>query len=307
MDRDDFIIHVYCLVCDHYRAIIKRLPRPLRQSGFAPELTDEEVICMEICAEMFKMDKDKDLFSYFVTHYAHFFPRLKERTGFVRQAAALWWIKTLIQKRIIQVHHAHLDPVQAVDTVPLPVCVYTRSSRDRCFAGEADYGYCAAKDEKYYGFKLGLRVSRCGFITHYPLLDARSHDLKHLPTLVEEFQGIAPGDKGFLDPWTQNLLQEQGILVVASKRKNMKAASPHSKLLLKACARWRKKIETVASHLTERFAVGRIRVHDLWHYQHRLIRKILAHTVAVALNIQLKRPPLDLDGLVNINSLQVTH
>jgi hypothetical protein len=50
--------------------------------------------------------------------------------------------------------------------------------------------------------------------------------------------------------------------------------------------------------LTERFAVERIRVHDLWHYQHRLIRKVLAHTVAVFLNLQMGRPPLDLDGLV---------
>ncbi|HSH78340.1 MAG TPA: hypothetical protein VLA19_07385 [Herpetosiphonaceae bacterium] len=37
---------------------------------------------------------------------------------------------------------------------------------------------------------------------------------------------------------------------------------------------------------------------DLWHYQHRLIRKILAHTVVVFLNLQLGRKPLDLDGLV---------
>ena len=90
-------------------------------------------------------------------------------------------------------------------------------------------------------------------------------------------------------------------------RQNMKAPSPHCKALLKVCARWRKKVETVASHLTERFAVARIRVHDLWHFQHRLIRKVLAHTVAVAINIQLRRPPLDLDGLVSINSTQVAH
>ena len=54
----------------------------------------------------------------------------------------------------------------------------------------------------------------------------------------------------------------------------------------------------MGSHLTERFAVARIRVHDLWHFHHRLIRKVLAHTVGVFLNLQLGRPPLDLDGLV---------
>jgi hypothetical protein len=42
MDRDDFIITVYCLVCEHYQAI--KAAYPLRRGGFAPALTDEEVI-----------------------------------------------------------------------------------------------------------------------------------------------------------------------------------------------------------------------------------------------------------------------
>jgi len=53
----------------------------------------------------------------------------------------------------------------------------------------------------------------------------------------------------------------------------------------------------VGSQLTEHFAVARIRVHDWWHYQHRLIRKVLAHTVVVFLNLQMGRQPLDLEGL----------
>jgi hypothetical protein len=36
--------------------------------------------------------------------------------------------------------------VQIIDTLPVPICGYTRSVRDRCFKPEADYGYCAAKD-----------------------------------------------------------------------------------------------------------------------------------------------------------------
>jgi len=168
MDRDDFIIHVYCLVCECYQAVIESLPRPLRSAGFEPELSDAEVIAIEICGEMFKLPQDTDIFTYFVTHYGHFFPQLRQRSGFVRQAAALWQVKARLQKRLLQLHGADCDPVQAIDTMPLPVCARARGHRDRCFVGEADYGFCAAKDEHYYGFKLGLRVSRCGFITHYP-------------------------------------------------------------------------------------------------------------------------------------------
>ncbi len=95
---------------------------------------------------------------------------MNDRTRFIRQAANLWWIKIAIQHRLTQISGQADDPVQTIDTVPLPVCVYTCSQRDRCFKGETDYGYCAAKDLHYYGFNLGLRVARSGMITEYPLL-----------------------------------------------------------------------------------------------------------------------------------------
>ena len=53
MERDEVIITVYCLVCEHSQ-VIKRL-YSLRRDGFAPALSDEEVITMEICGEYFKL------------------------------------------------------------------------------------------------------------------------------------------------------------------------------------------------------------------------------------------------------------
>jgi len=295
MDRDSFIITVYCLVCEHYQAIIQ--DRPLRHGGFLPALTDEEVITIEICGEYFKCGTDKDIFDYFQSHYQDWFPRLTDRTVFVRQAANLWWVKAAIQRRLTLVSGQADDPVQAIDTLPLPVCGYTRSSRDRCFKPEADYGYCAAKDQHYYGFKLGLRVARSGMITWYPLLPARPHDIQLLDDLIEGFAGWVPADKGFIDAFRQAMLEERrGVVIVTPRRKGMKAHRSGS--FVKACVRLRKRVETVGSHLTERFAVTRIRVRDLWHFQHRLIRKILAHTIGVFLNLLLHRDPLDLDGLL---------
>jgi hypothetical protein len=295
MDRDDFIITVYCLVCEHYQ-VIKGTYR-LRRGGFAPALSDEEVISIEICGEYFKLATDQDMYDYFRSHYQHFFPNLTDRTLFVRQAANLWLVKAAIQQRLTIVSGQASDPIQMIDTLPLPVCVYTRSYRDRCFKPEADYGYCAAKDLHYYGFKLGLRIARSGMITHFPLLPARPHDIQLLDDLVQDFAGLVLADKGFIDAFRQNLLADRhAIILITPPRKGM--TTPHSSQFLKTCARMRKCIETVGSHLTERFAIARIRVRDLWHYQHRLIRKILAHTVAVFLNLQLGRDPLDLDDLV---------
>ena len=56
MDRDEFIITVYCLVCEHYQVI--KDTYPLRRGGFRPALSDEEVITMELCGEYFKLATD---------------------------------------------------------------------------------------------------------------------------------------------------------------------------------------------------------------------------------------------------------
>ncbi|MEJ7617918.1 MAG: IS982 family transposase [Pyrinomonadaceae bacterium] len=295
MDRDTFIISVYCLVVEYYQLVKDQYA--IRRGGCPPALTDEEVITMEICGAYFKLHTDKDLFQYFHSHYQLFFPDLRDRPAFVRQAANLWQVKVAIWQLIVHRSGQAHSSVQVIDTLPLPVCTYTRSIRDRCFKTFADYGHCAAKKLDYYGFKLGLRVSAIGMITHFPLLNARSHDVNHLNTLVAGFDGLCPADKGFIDPFRQPLLYERyGVKIVAPAKSNMK--EEHSPALLKFCRRIRKIVETVGSHLTERFAIAKIRVHDLWHFQHRLIRKVLAHTVIVFLNLQLGRDPLDLDGLV---------
>ena len=295
MSRDYFIIMVYCLVCEHYQAVI--VQHPIRRRGFPPALTDEEVITIEICGEYFGLFQDEDIYDYFRSHYQHFFPQLRERTGFVRQAANLWAIKAMIQQRLAQISGQANDCVQVVDTLPLPVCTYTRSQRDRCFKPEADYGYCAAKKLHYYGFKLGLRIAPTGMIIAYPLLPARPHDSQLLDDLIAGFEGVVPADKGFVDGFRQeSLARKRHVELVVPARKNMKSRPPPE--VLKTCSRWRKLVETVGSHLTERYHIAKTRAHDLWHYQHRLIRKILSHTVCVFINLKLGRPPLHLDDLV---------
>lgn len=291
MERDIFIIHVYELVAETIKIIQRN--NAWRTRGFAPRLTDAEVITMEICGEFFKLHEDTEIYKYFNRHYRHYFPRLPSRTTFVRQAANLWQIKVICQSLLIKQAGQQFDPVQSIDTIPLPVCTYTRGGyRDQRFPTLADFGHCAAKKMNYYGFKLGLRISRLGMITHYPILSARAHDVNHLGTLIEGFQGLVPADKGFLDHYQQKLwLATQQTQVVTPVRQNMAAATSDTKLLRQTKYR-RKLVETVGSQLTERFQIAKIRVKDFWHYQHRLYRKILSHTVAVCLNLQLGLPPL---------------
>ena len=120
MDRDTFIITVYCLVDDEYKKL--RTVYRIRHAGFAPALSDAEVITREICGEYCKQQTDKDLCDYFAQHSRHCFPALSERSLFVRQAANLWQCKAVLQRRLTFFSGQAHDPVQPIDTLPLPVC-----------------------------------------------------------------------------------------------------------------------------------------------------------------------------------------
>jgi hypothetical protein len=297
MNRDDFIIHVYCWVCDEYDEMRQEVR--IRKAGFAPAFTDEEVITLEVCGEIFGLNTDEDIHDYFKSHYRHFFPKLAERSLFVRQAANLWQVKMRIQQQLVSRFGQDKEAIQVIDTLPLPMCVYTRRWRDRCFKPEADCGYCAAKQLHYYGFKLGLRISRLGMITHYALLPARPHDVQLLDDLLAGLTGVAIGDKGFIDAFRQQeLAHKRSIELLTPAKRHL--PSPLPKPIQRLTKRWRKLIETVGAQLAGRFDIERIRVRDTWHLQHRIIRKVLAHTLAIVCNLQLGRSPLDFDGLLAI-------
>jgi hypothetical protein len=49
MSGDYFIIMEFCLVCEHYQAVIGQ--QSLRRCGYTATLSDEEVFTIETCGE----------------------------------------------------------------------------------------------------------------------------------------------------------------------------------------------------------------------------------------------------------------
>ncbi len=80
MERDIFIISLYCLVVDIMQIIENNYI--FRRKGFPPKLSDSEVITIEICGEFFKLHEDTEIYNYFKRHYLHFFPNLPDRSTF---------------------------------------------------------------------------------------------------------------------------------------------------------------------------------------------------------------------------------
>ncbi len=294
MSLEDFIITVFCWIDDQLASCVGN--RRLRQRGFAPTLSDSEVITLEVVGEFLGLDADVQIWRFARRHWRAWFPGLGSRTAFAKQAANLWVPKQRLHQRLIAQLGAVADPIHLVDGFPLPICVITRAPRCRVFAGEADHGYCAAKQEYYYGFHGHLMISFDGVITGLTVTPASGGEREALWELIEGMQGLLIGDKGYLGAFLKADLTTVGMDLQTPLRANM-----HDDRDPQAVARLmrvRRRIETVIGQLTEQFHVEKVRARDLWHLTSRLARKVLAHTLGIFINRSLERPDLQLAGLI---------
>jgi hypothetical protein len=137
-----------------------------------------------------------------------------------------------------------------IDSLPLPVCRRIRARRCKQVRGKAFCGYCAAKQEKFFGWRLHLVCTPAGLPVSLARLAASHHDL----TPVHELCYLLPqgacvyGDKGYNSADDETtLLAETGVKLVPTRRKDMKEQNTLSEFL--ALQRYRKGIETLNSPL----------------------------------------------------------
>ncbi len=87
-----------------------------------------------------------------------------------------------------------------IDSIPLPVCKRVRARRCGKVRGLDYGGYCPAKKEKFFAFRLQLIRNEAGAPVSYDLIAARFHDLTPLHDLAFVLPPRARlfGDKGTL-------------------------------------------------------------------------------------------------------------
>src|SRR5258708_36561520 len=136
-----------------------------------------------------------------------------------------------------------------IDSMPLPVCKRARASRCKKVRGKPFCGYCAAKKEKFFGWRLHLICTADGIPVSFDLLPAAEQDL----TPIHELTSVLPpgatvfGDKGYIsDPDAQTILATTGVRFVAVRRRNM---TPNTWADAYDLRLYRKRIETLYSQL----------------------------------------------------------
>ena len=220
MEQEDRIIAVYLKIDEMYHQLTAG--RPLRRGGFAPSLSDVEVLTMEVIGELEGKNGDRAIWRYFDEHWRTWFPKLTQYKAFAKQCANLCWIKQALMERLFGAN----DNVHLIDGVPMPVCHNARANRSRLLGEFTAWGYCAAKDEHYYGLRGHMVMGLNGLITAFILTPANVDERLSLGDLIGHIRGLLIGDKGFIDQQWKTLLAAHDIDLQTPLRKNMTDKRP---------------------------------------------------------------------------------
>jgi DDE family transposase len=294
MTPQDFLLVVFCAIDDELKALLG--PARLRARGPEPTLSDAEVIAIELVGEFLGLADDAALYRHFRRYHAAEFPGLLRigRTTFVRQAANTCWVKRRLQARFAA-RLARPGPVWLVDSLPPPVCRFARAHGSRRFAGRVGWGYDATARKAFYGSRLHLRTSVAGVILGYQPAPADAAETEVIRELAPTPPGTALGDRNYWSPSARAAFEgAAGRPVAPYKLARYDRDRPRSAALLAL----RRRIEDANGQLVGRYDCRRIKVRDVGHLEHRLVRKILSLTVAMGLNARLGHEPLQLEKLV---------
>lgn len=190
MGLEERIISIYLQIDTIYTELTAG--RSLRYGGFAPALSDVEVLTIEVLGEIQNRNGDRAIWQYIQDHWLAWFPRLGAYKTFAKHCANLCWVKQRILPRLFP----PTDMVHSIDGVPLPVCHNARANRSRQLQESAAWGFCAAKDEHYYGLK-GHVALHCT-ISAFVVTPANVDERQVLWDIAGKIEGLLIGDKGYI-------------------------------------------------------------------------------------------------------------
>jgi DDE family transposase len=168
-----------------------------------------------------------------------------------------------------------------LDSMPVPVCRRARARRCREVRGKDFCGYCAAKREKFFGWRLHLVCTAGGVPVAFDLLPGGLHDLTPAHELTSGLPAgaVVYADKAYNAAADEaTILAETGVRLVPIRRANMRPNTWADRLALRA---HRKRIETTGSQL-EAMGVQRLRARTAPGLELKVHASLLALTIANA-------------------------
>lgn len=269
--NDHYIVTVYVIIDDLLKAM-------RHQTDSRAQCSDAEVLTVVIvAAQAFQNHHERTLCLLQRLGYigplslSRFNRRLHKLLEVLQQVG--WILGEVFQAGTVYI----------IDTCPLPVCKRVRARRCRKVKGMDFYGYCASRDEHYFGWQLHLVCTAEGIPVAFQLLPARWDELVGVQDLLATLPegSVVVADKGYISQKDEVLAYVYGgVRLIPRYRKNMRGNSLEDTDLLNT---HRRQIEVVNSQLEK---MGIQRLHASTNTGFAL--KVLASLLALAFHNALK-------------------
>lgn len=258
-----------------------------RTVGSPPVFSDSEMLTIMLAIDFFEFSSERRYLAFIRANYLALFPKLLDQSQFNRRARRLRYLLNELRQDWARELGAQWENHFLLDTTPVVVVGYRRNKRHSNFRGSADYGYCAARRMKYFGYKLVMLTTLDGTPYSFELVPANTDERDAADEILDTLPlgSNIWSDKGFLDEdWQAEWAQQKGIHLWTPKRQNQKVHNPaqFDQLLNQV----RERIEGAYDILKEG---GRSVEHTLAITVDGLCSRIIAKISSVTLRLFLRR------------------
>jgi hypothetical protein len=291
----DLLTTIFVLVDDWYQAEGMKFLQG--KPGKKPEFTDSEVMTLMLAQEYIPYPSETQYVEFIRANHLDLFPKLVDQSQFNRRARSLRVLVEQLRRYWILQKGWDRQTCYLLDTKPVPVLSYKRNKRASDFLGNANYGVCASRNLKYFGFKLVAVTTLGGVPMLYDLVPANLDERLAAETILDQLSGCDLfTDKGFLGlEWQTRIFDRTNNLIWTPRRSNQYVQNTH------ALDRW-------LSRVRERIEAVFHEIQDTGRNIERLLAKTvmgLCTRIAAKMTSHLLRHLLWIDFGVNVQTFEV--
>lgn len=225
-----------------------------------------------------------------MTEYRVYFKKLPSYNRFVELTPRS--LPILLRLLSYLMYHARKNGcnLEYIDSTRIPVCHNKRTNSHKLFSGIAKIGKSSMG--WFFGFKLHITCDTSGNLTSMAFTSGNTDDRTPVLKLIKGFTGKIFADKGYISTKLTNQLQQFGITLITTPKKNMKSRFIPANFFDVILHKKRAVIESVINILK-----GKL---QLCHTRHRSLYNFVVHIVSVLVGYQLlcNKPKIKLDYLV---------
>jgi hypothetical protein len=216
----DLLTIIFVLVDDWYQ--IEGCKYLKGKPGKKPEFTDSEMMTLMLAQDYIPYPSETQYVEFIRANYLDLFPKLVDQSQFNRRARSLRLLVEQLRRYWIVQKGWNRQTCYLMDTKPVPVLGYKRNKHHSDFLGNADYGVCASRKLKYFGFKLVTVTTMRGIPMVYDLVPANLDERLAAEAIIDHLVCCdLVSDKGFLGlEWQTQIFDQTNNLIWTPRRSN---------------------------------------------------------------------------------------